>query len=223
MLKWGQAQDIIYSIHSMGGETGTQNKKELTAAQCLNGCSRPYMRSSNWWPSLGFPVPHRPFSLWSNMFKMELVNPLLPPDSPPASRGLTQNYSNHPSPQPTHHQVLQILSPKQIINLSVSCCLHCHHSNSTSLNFLVSWLQCLKWAPGFPLWFIPHISNLIYLLKMQSRSHSFQRIPIALKIRSPYYSRHSLNSLGSISPQSQLRPLFTSSLSSGQPVFFRFL
>ena len=88
---------------------------------------------------------------------------------------------------------------------------------------LVSWLQCLNWAPGFPLWPILHISNLIYLLKMQNRSHIFQRIPIALKIQSLYNSRHSLNSLGSVSPQSQLRPLFASSLSCGHPVFFRFL
>ena len=35
MFKWGQAQDIIYSIHSMDGETGTQNKRYLQPLSAL--------------------------------------------------------------------------------------------------------------------------------------------------------------------------------------------
>ena len=101
MFRWGQAQDIIYSIYSMDGETGTQSKRYLQPLSALTAVPD-LMQGPQTLVSLFFIVS-LPFSLWSDMFKMELVIPLLPPHSPPASRGHTQNYCDHASPQPTHH------------------------------------------------------------------------------------------------------------------------
>ena len=105
-------------------------QKVLTAAQCLNGCSRPYARSSN----VGFPVLHRLSALFFMVRHVQngtsyssTPTPFTPSFQGPYTKLLwpclsTANLSSSP---------LDSISKTDYHSLCIL--LSCHHSNSKPL------------------------------------------------------------------------------------------